>query len=259
MASLVTSISNFINYLARYPKIGRFIGTIFGLLEVPILDFIHFIDKISPGSYQPLMKIFSTFYGSKIIPINTVIENKASVAPTEEILGIIKQMPAVSLGYCYCRSKYKNCDNPIWSCIHIGTAKHIKELGDKIPLKSSSIEEVEHLLNKANKLGLVHQLLTSPTPDYVYVICNCCHCCCVMLRNAIDFNLHGAALPSNFIVKHNSNKCKNCGDCTSSCYFGTLEFDKKLTINITQCVGCGLCITVCNNNALKLVRRLKKI
>jgi ferredoxin len=258
MVTLTTTVSKVIKYLARYPKIGKFIGSIFGLFEVPILDFIHFIDKrIYPGSYQSLMKIFSLFYGSKVVPLNVKIDGIPTIAPTDEILNIIKRMPAVSLGYCYCRTKHQNCDNPIWSCIHIGTAKHLDELGGKIPLKSSSHEEVEQLLYKANKLGLVHQLLTSPTPNYVYVICNCCPCCCVMLRNAIEFNIQGAAIPSNFVISHNNEACIICGECSKRCHFQALNYiDNKLLIDKSKCAGCGLCIAACNYNALKLSRRV---
>ncbi|NHJ48221.1 MAG: hypothetical protein FK733_10585 [Asgard group archaeon] len=259
MATLATSVSKVINYLARYPKIGKFIGTFFSLLEVPILDIIYFIDKrVYPGSYHSLMKIFSLFYGSKVIPLNVTIEGTPTIAPTDEILSLIKRMPAISLGYCYCRTKHKNCENPIWSCIHIGTAKHLDELSKKIPLKTSSYEEVEQLVFKANKLGLVHQLLTSPTPNYVYVICNCCPCCCVMLKNAIDFNIHGAAIPSNFVINHNKSKCKNCGECSTRCSFHALDYsDSKLIIDKSKCAGCGLCISACGNNALILSRRFE--
>ncbi len=257
MITFLDVITKTIRYLSRYPKIGRFLSTIFGLLEVPILDMIYFIDKyLQPGSYRSLMESFSLFYGSKIIPLNTKIESIPTIASTEEILNLIKQMPAMSIGYCYCRSKYRNCNNPIWSCIHIGTAQHINDLSKKMQLKSSNLKEIEQLLLRADKLGLVHQLLTAPTPDYVYVICNCCSCCCVMLRNAIDFNIHEAVIPSNFVIKYTKNKCTNCGECEKRCYFTALQFiNKKLKVNISKCVGCGLCISSCNYNALKLIRR----
>ena len=258
MSVVLNKIHDGIQFLSQYPKIGRFFGTILGLIEVPILDFIYFLDKyITPGSYQKSMKMFSLFYGSKIIPLSVKIEGTPTVAPTEEIMGIIKRMPAVSIGYCYCRVKEKNCDNPIWTCIHIGTAKHLDELGRKISLKSSTIDEVEQLLLKSDKLGLVHQLLTAPNPNYVYVICNCCPCCCVMLRNAIDFNFHGSAMPSNFIITHNSDKCSNCGKCIKRCYFGSLTMKKDtLIVNEEKCTGCGLCVNSCENDVLSLIQRI---
>ncbi|MHA1213632.1 MAG: hypothetical protein ACTSSH_14390, partial [Candidatus Heimdallarchaeota archaeon] len=143
MGPVLAKLHTLIQRLSKYPKIGKSIGTIFAVLEVPILEMMHLIDKkIRKGTYQQMMKAFSLFYGSKIIPLNVKIDGNLSVAPTDEILGIIRRMPAVSIGYCYCRTKHQNCDNPIWSCIHIGTAIHLEELGKKIPLKSSSIEEV---------------------------------------------------------------------------------------------------------------------
>lgn len=257
MLSLFEKLSRGINYLSRYPKIGKAIGSFLGLLEVPILDLIYFINKrIKHGSYYQLMKYFSLFYGSRIIPLQTKIESIPIVAPTEEIMRIIDRVPAVSIGYCYCRTKYQNCDNPIWTCIHIGTAKHLEELGKKIPLTSTSKDEVKKLLHKADELGLVHQLLTSPSPDYVYVICNCCPCCCVMLKDAIHYNLNRVAMPSHFIVQYNNNLCKNCGNCIQRCNFQALLKTKHgIDVDYNRCVGCGLCVSTCLGNALNLKRR----
>lgn len=257
MVAFLTTISKIVRYLSRYPKIGIFFSAVYGLLEVPILDTIYFVDRyIQPGSYQSLMKIFSLFYGSKIIPLNVKVDSIPTIAPTEEIFNLVRRMPAVSIGYCYCRTKNRKCDYPIWSCIHIGKIQHLNDLSKKIPLKSSNLMEIEQLLIKSNELGLVHQLLTAPTPEYVYVICNCCPCCCVMLRNAIDFNIHGAAIPSDFVIQYDVNNCTNCGECEKRCHFTALQFvNKKLVVNISKCVGCGLCLSSCNYNALKLIRR----
>jgi ferredoxin len=252
-------LASLISYLSQYPKIGKVIGSLLGLLEVPILDLIYFFDKrIRPGAYQQLMSYFSMFYGSRIIPLQTKIESIPIVAPTEEIFRLIDRVPAVSIGYCYCRAKYRNCDNPIWACIHVGTAKHLDELSKKIPLTSATKGEVKKLIQKADELGLVHQLLTSPTPDYVYVICNCCSCCCVMLKSAIQYNLNRIAIPSHFIVSYDNDLCTKCGTCVNRCTFKAIQLvEEGIAIDHERCVGCGLCISTCPSKALKLIRREK--
>ncbi|MBN1328995.1 MAG: 4Fe-4S binding protein [Candidatus Heimdallarchaeota archaeon] len=258
MGPITSKIHKLILFFAKYPKIGKLIGTIFAFLEVPWLEWIYFKDKyIRPSSYELMMKNFTLFYRSKIIPLNVKIEGSPSIAPTEEILNIIQRMPAVSIGYCYCRTKYQNCDNPLWTCIHIGTVKHLNELSKKVPLKNSSTDEIEKLLFDANKRGLVHQLLTSPNSNYIYVICNCYPCCCVMLRNAINYNFHGVVLPSNFIATKSEEVCQNCGECVKRCYFGALSYkNNKLFFDKEKCLGCGLCVSSCKNGALTLKRRV---
>ena len=136
MNAIILRLQQSVRYLSQYPKIGKFLSSFFGLIEVPLLDAIHFIDKhLVKGSYYRMMKNFSLFYNSRIIPLNVKVESGTpTIAPTEEILSLIRRVPAMSIGYCYCRDKYKNCENPVWTCIHIGTAKHLKELGRKIPL-----------------------------------------------------------------------------------------------------------------------------
>ncbi|MFX0090471.1 MAG: ATP-binding protein [Candidatus Hodarchaeota archaeon] len=246
-----------IQYLAQFPSIGKALSTLCGILEVPFLDLLLFIDQfIRPGTYKQMMPYFTQFYGSRVIPVNTTLKIIPSISPTEEIISIIRRVPALSIGYCYCRKKHQNCDNPIWTCIHIGTAKRLDELGKKIPLKSSTIREVEVLLHEADCLGLVHQLITAPSPDYVYVICNCCPCCCVMLKNALVYQLHGVALSSNFIATQNTENCTLCGRCVERCYFSARTIETgKLIFDPKNCVGCGLCVSTCSVNAIHLVRR----
>ncbi len=246
-----------IQYLSQFPPVGKLISSLFGGLEVPILDFLHFIDRyVRPGSYQQLMPYFSRFYGSRVIPLNTTLKRIPTLAPTEEIINIIRRVPALGIGWCYCRKKNQNCDNPIWTCIHIGTAKRLDELGNQIPLKSATVEEVEALLYEAERLGLVHQLITAPSPDYVYVICNCCPCCCTMLRNALVYQLHGVVLSSNFIAEHKNNNCTSCGRCVERCYFGARKIENdSLVFDPKKCVGCGLCVSVCPTDAIQLARR----
>lgn len=236
--------------LISYPSIGRAISSFFGLLEVPILELIRLT------RYQNGMKYFLSVYKSQVIPINTSVSFKTTISPTEEILGIIDRMDSVAIGYCYCRSTKKNCNNEVWACIHVGTAQSIKRLEKKLPLKSATHDQVKEIVKEADRKGLIHQLLTAPTSEYFYVICNCCSCCCVMLDTAIKHPSRNVVLSSNFITIYNEDKCINCLQCALFCKFGALKvIDDQLYFDESFCVGCGLCITRCDQKALELIRR----
>ena len=51
----------------------------------------------------------------------------------------------------------------------------------------------------------------------VTYICNCCSCCCGMVRAIREFNLRNAIVSSNWIMEVDPAKCKGCGLCVSAC------------------------------------------
>ncbi|UCE12474.1 MAG: 4Fe-4S binding protein [Candidatus Heimdallarchaeota archaeon] len=257
-------LSRLISKVSNNPGWAKVCGSLFGFIEVPLLEGVQVIDKyLVKGFYEKFMKYFALFYGSRVIPLNVNIDKSLKVSPTEEILEIIKRMPSVSIGFCYCRvSKRKNnpevssCTHRIWTCIHIGTAKKLDEINEKIPLKKVNYEEVKAVLQAADRAGLVHQLITVPTSEYFYVICNCCSCCCIMLNDVIQHSSK-VGIASNFIATNDASNCVNCGKCVERCYF-----DARRMINDTMhfqpenCVGCGLCITICEYRAITLSKRI---
>ena len=260
----INNTENLVSRLLSNPRMGKVLGNIFGFIEVPLLEGIKTIDRyLFHGFYEKFMKYFSLFYGSRVIPLNTSINSSLKISPTEEILEIIQRMPSVSLGYCYCRaSKRKrnpetsSCTHSLWTCIHIGTAKKLGELEEKTPMKKANYRKVKALLQAADKAGLVHQLITAPTSEYFYVICNCCKCCCVMLNDVIRYGPRNRIISSNFIASNDEELCVACGECVERCYFKAREMiNGKLIFNLENCVGCGLCVTVCKYGAISLSKK----
>jgi len=244
-------------FLISYQAIGKAVSSFLGLFEVPLLDFFSLLERYSGYHYfTDLMSQMTRVYGSRVIPLGVSLSAVPAVSPTEEILNLVSRVESLAIGYCHCRNKTKNCENDVWTCIHVGTAKSIEEISKKKPVKSATLEDVKELILKSNKAGLVHQLITAPSSDYFYVICNCCPCCCVMLRSAIRYGLGNTALSSNFIATLDSERCTSCGECVSRCNFGVCQIEETgFTFDPKKCVGCGLCVTACLEDALKMRRR----
>jgi electron transport complex protein RnfB len=242
----------------QYPSIGRVFASLGGALETPLLDFFQFIDRhLSPGFYQKMWSVFIKFYGTRIVPINQAIAPNNQISPTEEILEIIRRQPAISFGWCYCRRRGGvPMDNPwMWGCIHIGLARSLEKLAKVKPMKSANIEEVEAFVRRADKAGFIHQLVTTPNKNYVYVICTCDPKYCVMLKNLGHLPATNL-VESHFIAVQDIQKCINCGTCETRCWFGarrrkngTLVFDPG------HCFGCGVCVPTCPEHAIILERR----
>ncbi|MDF1538349.1 MAG: ferredoxin family protein [Candidatus Thorarchaeota archaeon] len=257
MLKVPSIVKRSFRFLTSYRTIGRAVSFILGFGEVPLLEFFSFLDKHTKYEYfSDLMAGMTRVYGSRVIPLNVSLSGVPAVSPTEEILNIVSRVESLAIGYCHCRNKNKNCDNEVWTCIHVGTAKDIESIGKQRPLKSATLDEVKDLILKSDHAGLVHQLITAPSSEYFYVICNCCPCCCVMLRSAINHGLGNTALASNFISTHDTEKCTNCGECVDRCYFGARRMEEFiLTYYPRYCVGCGLCVPACLTNAAEMRRR----
>jgi electron transport complex protein RnfB len=255
-----------ISKLSNNSMWGKVLGSIFGFIEVPLLEGVKTIDKyLIKGFYDSFMKYFALFYGSRVIPLNINIDTTHKISPTEEILEIIKRVPSVALGYCYCRSAERkkksktSCTHDLWTCIHIGTAKKLAELKERTPLKSSNYEEIKAVLLAADKAGLIHQLITAPTSEYFYVICNCCTCCCIMLNDVIHHSSK-VGIASNFIAIQDETKCTNCGKCVERCHFkARIMKNNNLCYDPKNCVGCGLCVSTCEYEAITLTRRIDSV
>jgi len=124
-----------------------------------------------------------------------------------------------------------------------------------VSFKSVSKEEIIKVLNQCDDEGLVHQLIYFPSPNYFYVICNCCECCCEALSNYKKY-LSPKIVKSDFIEQTDKSICKSCGTCVEFCHFDARKIvDGKLRIDQLKCFGCGLCIRKCPENAIKLIKK----
>ncbi|TFF93325.1 MAG: 4Fe-4S dicluster domain-containing protein [Promethearchaeota archaeon] len=247
----------------RIPALGKLVTTLFGALELPLLDLFHLIDKIFKINTAELVgsQIFKGRWGSKVVPLNVNFMPETKFLPTEEIMSIIERSGVVGVAWCYCRTRAlqrgeKTCDHPLYTCIHVGLGKSLYDIPSKsMNLKKVSKEEIKELLYDAEQRGLVHQIIFFGNPQFYYVICNCCPCCCEVMKNF----LHSGSpqmVKSEFIAVTDPNKCIDCGKCEQWCYFGARTMKKgKLNFDPVKCFGCGVCVPKCPKSAIGLVRK----
>jgi ferredoxin len=80
--------------------------------------------------------------------------------------------------------------------------------------RAATVDELLRLLERTEKLGLVHlgdNVLNEPA-----YICNCCSCCCGVLSINRKFG-KSSAHPSNFITSQEEDICDGCGACADIC------------------------------------------
>ena len=247
----------------RFPALGKLLSSIFGLFEVSMLEFIRRLSKkfssFTIGWFGG--SVLKGRWGSRVIPLNLNIAVETRFLSTQEILEIISRSNITGLSWCYCRSVQRkhnkpNCNHPLYTCFHLSFGKSLYEIPFKSKyLKKVKKEEIIELLEEYDKRGLIHQLIYFPSPQFYYIICNCCPCCCVVLSNFLKAG-SPQMVKSDFIAETNLDKCKNCGECEAWCYFGARKIvNAKLRFNSINCFGCGICIQKCPNEAISLIKR----
>ena len=109
------------------------------------------------------------------------------------------------------------------------------------------------VLRRAEEAGLVHS--TSNTRGDIWYVCNCCTCCCGILRGIAEFGLQHSIAQSAFRMRVDEAACTACGTCLERCRFGALTVEAVACVDAARCIGCGLCASVCPAGALSLERR----
>jgi electron transport complex protein RnfB len=113
-------------------------------------------------------------------------------------------------------------------------------------------EEALAILDKTEKIGLVHTVRN--VAKGIYYVCNCCGCCCGILRGINEFGIEHSVAAANYFSVIDPEKCERCGTCITRCQMHAISANGKDTaiVDRSKCIGCGLCATGCPANVAKL-------
>ncbi|MFA6451013.1 MAG: 4Fe-4S binding protein [bacterium] len=190
---------------------------------------------------------------SRIIPIGKTVESVPGTLTYEKVEEMIDKANAVGLAHCACRETEGNCDAPREACMLFDeTCDFLVERGFARYLTK---EEMKSKLIEFDDLGLIHQV--NNTQNKITFICNCCACCCGLLRSKLVYGNQYVFNPSGFVAECDLEYCSQCGKCADErCHLNAITMtDNGPVISAEQCIGCGLCVTGCPTDAMKLVRR----
>jgi Na+-translocating ferredoxin:NAD+ oxidoreductase subunit B len=118
-------------------------------------------------------------------------------------------------------------------------------------------EEALAVLDKTETIGLVHTV--SNVAEGVYYVCNCCGCCCGILRGINQFGIEKSVAAANYYSVIDPGKCQKCGTCIERCQMHAVSAQDGLSVvNRAKCIGCGLCVTGCPFDVARLERKAEK-
>ena len=192
----------------------------------------------------------------RVIPVGEAVPADVEIYPYEQATELIESAKAWGVRDCICRVQQKlvgkGCDRPLENCLLFAPVEGVFDGSETT--RAISKEEALDILRQAEDAGLVHS--PGNYRDGHNYICNCCTCCCGVLRSVAEFSVPTAVASSGFVAVVDVDLCIGCGDCLERCQFGALTVpDDLLLVDAGCCVGCGLCVTVCPTEALSMARR----
>jgi electron transport complex protein RnfB len=191
----------------------------------------------------------------RVIPVKEAVPAGIEIYPYERASQLVETASAWGVRDCICRLQQKligkGCDRPLETCLVLAPVSGVFDHSETT--RAVSKEEAFRILDEAAEAGLVHS--PGNFQDEHFYICNCCTCCCGVLRNVAEFSVPTAIASSGFVAVVDEAACAGCGDCLARCQFGALALPSDgCEVDTVRCVGCGLCVSVCPSQALLLAR-----
>lgn len=190
---------------------------------------------------------------TRVIPVEQTLEARAEVLPFEVISGMLEKNETFALAQCACRVSIKACDKPLEVCLIFDkTGRYLIERGFA---REITREEALEVVRRSEEAGLVHT--TNNSQDRLTLICNCCPCCCTILRGLTRLENPHAFATSRWSARVNAEECTACGLCEDDrCPVDAIKVvEDAAVVNADRCIGCGLCAGVCVPGAITMAPR----
>ncbi|MFC1915743.1 ATP-binding protein [Chloroflexota bacterium] len=221
-------------------------------------------DRFARSVYQGKTQIGRRLVREEALPEGDHIE----ILDWERASHIIQTASATGVSLCPCRHELshleKACDKPQMTCLSLNYAADILiRNGLAKPITSG---EALHILEQCKEAGLAQT--GDNVQRKVAYICNCCGCCCGMVRAMKTFNIRNAIVTSNWIMEIDLSKCNGCGKCAKACSVEAIEIIEKkeegkkrrwAVCDETLCLGCGVCYSTCKLGAITMKSRAQRV
>jgi NAD-dependent dihydropyrimidine dehydrogenase PreA subunit len=238
---------------------------VFGIFEFQLGR----IDREMAELFDAYMPVFSRqFFENKpqlmhVLPIEETISSDQEALPYEKVSALIEKSQSFLVNECICKKEHalldKPCEKPLEVCLAMAP---VPGVFDKSPIgRVITKEQAYVLLKMTEEAGLVH--LTNNMQNGQFFICNCCKCCCGVLRSINELGIPAwDVVNSPFYAAIDQDACIDCGICKEKrCQVNAIDEENDIYhITPEKCIGCGLCISTCPVQAISLMRKdAKKI
>jgi NAD-dependent dihydropyrimidine dehydrogenase PreA subunit len=193
----------------------------------------------------------------KVIPVNKSLNSELEIYPYEQAEKLLERAASWGVRECICKKQKaligEPCKYPTTVCLVFVNNRENAFARDELT-KTLSKGESLRLLKEAEEAGLVHCSFNTQT-SHNY-ICNCCTCCCGVLRGVNELDNPREFIKTDFVISVNSDLCSGCGTCVDRCQMGALDIPEDICVaDTTRCIGCGVCAVTCPEAALEVIRK----
>jgi ferredoxin len=186
----------------------------------------------------------------RVVPSQQALKTDV-VLPYDDIKSLFLHAKWFTAIDCICRKQQellgsRKCDFPLKACLTFAATERPHG-----PNNITQKEALEMLL-ETEEIGLVHTVRN--VAQGIFYVCNCCGCCCGILRGINDFGIENSVARANYYAVVDSELCNACGICEERCQVNACVVNDIASINLDKCIGCGLCVTGCSIEAVTLKR-----
>ncbi|MHA1147919.1 MAG: indolepyruvate ferredoxin oxidoreductase subunit alpha [Promethearchaeota archaeon] len=188
----------------------------------------------------------------KSIEINKELEVSNKILPYEILEKYLSKFKTFAVQPCSCRTAAAYAGNPCKRtkenfCVSAGLlAKDLIKSGVG---RQVDLNELMEIMKRAEREGLVHE--STNIQKTSMFVCNCCSCCCGVLKAVKELDNRAGVAVSNFQPKIQIETCKLCKTCINICPMECIyQTEGKIKMDLQKCIGCGVCASNCPHDAI---------
>jgi Na+-translocating ferredoxin:NAD+ oxidoreductase subunit B len=225
---------------------------IVGIYEAQHLDeeLAHLVEEyLTHGGAKGIMAPQPAIH--RVVPAQKSVKSEW-ILPYDDVRSILLEMKSFHVTDCICRQEQRlighGCEFPERMCLSYSEREN--------PTDPDGISQQEALaiLERSEEIGLVHTV-SNVASGFGYV-CNCCGCCCGILRGINEWGIENSVAQANFYAVIEPELCSGCGTCIERCQVKAISDQNGISVVDRQrCIGCGLCVTGCPNGVARLERK----
>lgn len=227
-------------------------------------EYFYGDNRFAQALFEGQTQLFRSFVREEALPDASHTE----ILDWERATHVVTSATAISVGICQCHHTAlhlgRACDKPREVCLTFNYAAEIMSRNGHA--RAIKRDEALRILGRCKEAGLAQT--GDNVQQKVAYICNCCGCCCHLMRALKTFNCRQGIMTSNWIMTVDVDRCQGCGKCVKACPVSAIELgerregDKKIRWAVRKaelCLGCGVCATVCKSGAAVMRSRSQRI